>query len=62
MDNNSGARGAGADRAAAASYVAELSAQLAKIARRHGLDTLGFILDMACLEAENVNRTTDGQR
>jgi len=62
MDNNSGAHAAEADRAAAANYVSELSVELAKIARRHGLDTLAFILDMACLEAENVNRTDDVQR
>jgi len=40
------------DRAAAAAYVAELSSDLAAIARRHGLDTLGYLLDMARLEAE----------
>jgi hypothetical protein len=38
---------AGGDRAAAAGYVAELSAELAALARQHGLDALGFILDMA---------------
>ncbi len=42
------------DRAAAASYVAELTGDLASIARRHGLDTLGYILEMAKLEAENA--------
>jgi hypothetical protein len=39
---------------AAAAYVAELSAELASLAREHGLDALGFILDMARLEAENA--------
>ena len=38
------------DRTAAAKYVAELSAELANLARRHGLDALGYILDMARLE------------
>jgi hypothetical protein len=45
-----------ADPTAAASYVASLSADLASIARQHGLDTLGFLLDMARLEAENIGR------
>jgi len=44
----------GDDRAAAACYVATLSADLAAIAKRHGLDTLCYILDMARLEAENL--------
>jgi hypothetical protein len=43
-------------RAAAANYVATLSANLAAIARRHELDTLGYILDMARIEAENKSR------
>jgi hypothetical protein len=41
-------------KAEAASYVADLTADLARIARRHGLDTLGYILDMARLEAQNA--------
>ena len=49
------------DRAAAAAYVAELSRDLASIARHHGLDTLGYILEMAQLEAENATRHVDGQ-
>jgi hypothetical protein len=44
------------DSAAAAAYIAELSSDLAQIARRHGLDALGFILDMARLEAEALSR------
>ena len=48
------------DRAAAANYLAALSADLAVLARRHGLDTLGYILDMARLEAENVARPRGG--
>jgi hypothetical protein len=50
------------ERAAAADYVAELSAELATLARQHGLTTLGFILDMARLEAENANRHVNGRR
>jgi hypothetical protein len=44
------------DRLAAARYVAALSGDLAAIARRHGLTTLGYLLDMARLEAENESR------
>lgn len=41
------------DAQEAADYVAEMTADLAKIARRHHLDMLGYLLDMARLEAEN---------
>lgn len=44
------------DPAAAANYVAELTASLAIVARKHGFDTLGYILDMARLEAESASR------
>lgn len=50
------------DPEAAAAYIAELSRDLAQIARRHGLDALGYILDMAQLEAENANRQVNGRR
>ena len=43
------------DPAAAANYIASLAGDLASIARGHGLDTLGYLLDMARLEAENTN-------
>lgn len=53
----------GSDRTAAtANYVAELSAELATLARRHGLNMLGYLLDMARLEAENVTRHVNGRR
>jgi hypothetical protein len=42
------------DREAAAVYIADLAGDLARIARRHGLDTLGYLLDMARLEARNA--------
>jgi hypothetical protein len=44
----------GEDRTAAAAYIADLTGGLALIARRHGLDTLGYLLDLAKLEAESV--------
>ena len=34
-----------------AAYVADLTADLARLARGHGMDVLGHILDMARLEA-----------
>ncbi len=50
------------DREAAAAYVAELSRDLAFIARDHGLDALGYLLEMARLEAENAMRQMNGGR
>lgn len=50
-----------ASRAAVASYVATLSADLAAMARRQGLETLGYLLEMARLEAESANRPGNGQ-
>jgi hypothetical protein len=43
-------------RIAAARYVASMAGDLAQIAQQHGLDTLGYILEMAKLEAENEAR------
>ncbi|EJW12062.1 hypothetical protein A33M_2442 [Rhodovulum sp. PH10] len=43
------------DAHAAAEYIAALSADLGRIARRHGLATLGYILDMARCEAEQAS-------
>jgi hypothetical protein len=38
----------------AAQYIASLTQELAQLARRNGLDTLGYILEMARLEADHV--------
>jgi hypothetical protein len=38
----------------AAHYIAAIAGELAKIARRNGLDTLGTILEMARLEADHL--------
>jgi len=46
-------------RAEAATYIADLTADLASMARRHGLGTLGYLLDMARMEAENLAQTDD---
>ena len=48
------------EREAVAVYIATLSGDLAAIARGHGLDTLGYLLDMAQLEADNVRRHLNG--
>jgi hypothetical protein len=51
------------DRTTVANYVASISADLASMARRTGLETLGYLLEMARLEAENASRhETDGIR
>ena len=36
----------------AATFIAETVSDLSRVARRHGLDMLGFLLDMAQMEAE----------
>jgi hypothetical protein len=41
---------------AVAIYVATMSADLAAMARRTGLETLSYLLEMVRLEAENVAR------
>ncbi len=41
---------------AVANYVASLSNDLAGMARRNGLDTLGYLLEMVQLEAESQIR------
>jgi hypothetical protein len=41
---------------AAAAYIAELSGDLAMIARGHGLTTLGYLLEMARMEAQSNTR------
>jgi hypothetical protein len=42
------------ERTAAAEYIAELTANLAQLARQHRLDALSVILEMARLEANGV--------
>jgi hypothetical protein len=48
------------DQAAAAAYVASLVGDLAILSRRHKLDTLGYLLDMARLEAEGTAQGLKG--
>ena len=49
------------ERAASADYIAAMTADLAAIARSHSLDTLGYVLEMARLEAQNVSRPGPGR-
>lgn len=51
-------------QSAVASYIASLSSDLAGMARRTGLDTLGYLLEMARLEAETHtrNNSPNGRR
>jgi HEAT repeat protein len=46
---------------AVANYVATISADLAGIARRTGLETLRYLLEMVRLEAESVARNPQAQ-
>jgi len=55
---NPGAPPEAGGRSVVANYVATLTAELATMARRSGLDTLGYLLEMVRLEAENEARTT----
>ena len=45
--------------AEAASFIAGAVSELSRMARRHGLDMLGFLLDMAQMEAEERVRHRD---
>jgi hypothetical protein len=48
------ARDGGSDEAA--THIAEAVRELAQLAHRHKLGTLGFLLDMALMEAEEIIR------
>ena len=53
-----GSRSPDGDRAATAAYVAALSAELAALSRRYKLEALGYLLDIARLEAEGAAQGT----
>lgn len=55
---NPGAVSEAGSRSVVANYVATLTAELATMARLSGLDTLGYLLEMVRLEAENEARHT----
>jgi len=46
----------------AAQFVAASVIELAQLSRRHHLDTLGFLLEMALLEAEEMVRLNQGRK
>ena len=46
----------GGDREEAAAFIAETSGELSKIAQRHGLGMLKYLLDMTQLEASDMIR------
>jgi len=50
------ARSEQGSQTAVANYVATLSGDLASLARRSGLETLGYLLEMVRLEAETLTR------
>ena len=54
-DDNDGSNGKETPDSAAF-YIATMAEELAKLARRNGLDALGFILEMARIEADQVTR------
>jgi hypothetical protein len=41
----------------AALYIATLTDELAQLAKRHGLNSLGYLLDMARLEADQISKS-----
>jgi hypothetical protein len=43
------------DKAAAAAYIAEMSSTLADLARGYDIETLGYLLELARLEAETIS-------
>ena len=47
-------------RTAVASYVASMTADLATMSRRSGLETLSYLLEMVRLEAESASSQTNG--
>jgi len=49
----------GSEQNEAAAYIADLTANLASMARQHGMGTLGYLLDMARLEAEHLAEADD---
>jgi hypothetical protein len=48
--------GEGSTADSAAAYIASLADDLARLARRHGLESLSFILEMARLEADQISK------
>lgn len=54
-NNNQGGSADGEETPdSAVHYIAAITAELVKIARRNRLDTLGYLLEMAWLEADRI--------
>jgi len=49
-----------ADGPEAARYIACLADELARLAKRHDFEALGFILDMARIKADQIAKGSDG--
>jgi hypothetical protein len=47
--------------ASVAVYIAALTEELGQLARANGLDALGYLLDMARLEADEASKGSSGQ-
>lgn len=52
--NKGGLSARSGESSAAATYIAELTAELSVLAQRNGLHALSYLLDLAKLEAETV--------
>jgi hypothetical protein len=57
---NDGETGTVGYPAEVALYIGALSGELGQLARANGLETLGYILDMARMEANEVSKGHDG--
>ncbi len=55
-EHKGGGNGGAANATAAADLIGTMATELAQLARRHGFDALGYLLDMARLEADNLTR------
>jgi hypothetical protein len=58
--NGGAPNGGAANGTAAADLIGSMAAELAQLARHHGFDALGYLLDMARLEADNLTRAAKG--
>jgi hypothetical protein len=48
------------DQHEAAAYIADMTLELTRIAQSHGLGTLGYLLDMARMEAARAAEANEG--
>ena len=50
------------DRTEAAEFIGSSAGEFAQLARRHSLETLAYLLDMARLEADEIVRQSHGRQ